>query len=128
MTIVQGLAAGVDFRADDQSNLYAYTVDVTGDYLLEMTYPANHHQYAILASGESSWLKLGNGQPNTLGVSARGSTLSIYANGHLLKTVHDSTHPEGWVGVVVGSYKNHFANKDVLTIARYTDAKIWVLP
>lgn len=73
-------------------------------------------------------LKPGYRQLNRLGVSAIGSTLRLYIDDHLVATVKDSTYPWGAVGVVVGSYTNHRANKDVVTVARYTDSEIWLLP
>jgi len=127
MSLLKGLRAGIDFRAGDQSNLYAYTIGVTGDFLLEMVDPINN-VVKILAQGNSPLIKPGYGQLNRLGVSAIGSTLRLYIDDHLVATVKDSTYPWGAVGVVVGSYTNHRANKDVVTVARYTDSEIWLLP
>jgi hypothetical protein len=124
MTLLQGRWAGVDFRADDQSHLYAFTISSSGDYLLEMVNPTTG-QLKVLAEHQSQWIRQGYGQANRLGVVARGSTFEVYANDHLLATVEDRSYRVGWVGVVAGSYQDHHAGKDVLTSARYTDAKIW---
>jgi hypothetical protein len=50
---------------------------------------------------KSDFIKAGANQSNVVGVKAVGSTLSFYANGHLLKELTDTKYSKGRFGMFV---------------------------
>lgn len=112
MNLISGSAGGIVFRANRATiHFYYFTVDRNGNYLLKSYYDKNAGA-TVLASGSGASLH-GN---DLIGVVARGSTISLYINQHLVGQVNNSDNADGQVGVVV--YEGE---------AAFSDAKVWLL-
>jgi hypothetical protein len=71
---------------------------------------------------KSSYILAGSNQTNRVGFMARGSHLSLYANGHLLIDLDEPAFDEGLFGLFVGAVNT--ANFTV----RVSEVAYWVLP
>jgi len=125
MTFAQGTTTdhgGIVFRTNGQqgANGYDYYMRADGRYTFARCQPSNCS--VVLASGTASGFHSGLHVTNTIAVVAHGSTLSIYADGHLLHTVTDSGFTSGILGV-----QNTPNNGNTQSEVVYTDAKAWTL-
>jgi serine/threonine protein kinase len=118
VTIVQGDAAGIVFRADGpQQNYYFYYVDTYGELYL---YKASGHSLSIiLMKGFISENKDGN-TSNMLAIATTGSQIDLYINYEKVAGVTDSTYSQGEIGVAAYSYSNS-------TQAVFSNARVWTL-
>jgi hypothetical protein len=91
-------------REPDQGYLYGFTCD--GRYSLRRwdgeAGPKGDMDWLVNWT-TSSAISAGSNQLNRLGIFAVGNRLILYANGVLLTEVTDSTFPNGYFGVFVGS-------------------------
>jgi hypothetical protein len=118
MTITQGDAGGVVFRADDANNNYYYfRIDLSGNYELDNFDSNGGHK---ITGGTSSAIHTQLNQPNILGIVARGGTIDAYVNMHHVATFHDSKLVQGRVGAAAEDV-NHS------TTVSFSDAKVWIL-
>lgn len=120
MTITRGMQkqeGGIFFRftPNTQSGYY-YLFDIEGDFELGMV---RNEQGTTLVKGHSDDFINGFGKANQIAVRARGSTIDLFINGHLIKTVSDHSFADGQIGMGLGAG----ANAD----AAFTDAKVWLL-
>ena len=102
MTFARGSTTdhgGIVFRTNglQGANGYDYYMRADGRYTLARCQPSDCS--VVLASGTASSFKIGLHVTNTIAVVAHGSTISIYADGHLLHTVIDSGFTSGILGV-----------------------------
>jgi eukaryotic-like serine/threonine-protein kinase len=125
MTFVKGTTTdhgGIVFRTNGQqgANGYDYYMRADGRYTLARCQPSDCS--VVLTSGTTSRFRSGLHVTNTIAVVAHGSTLSIYANGHLLQTVIDSGFTSGILGV-----QNTPNNGNTQSEVVYTDTRAWTL-
>ncbi len=119
MSISKGEGGGLIFRGNEAKTQY-YRIAIFAD----STYGI--YIYVDNTAANARTLKSGNiGQTlnptNTIGVVARGSTMTLYVNQTEVTSVTDSTYTHGQIGF---SADESTSSADVV----YTNAKVWVLP
>ncbi|MBO0782876.1 MAG: hypothetical protein J2P37_29020, partial [Ktedonobacteraceae bacterium] len=121
MNILKGDSGGMIFRADiNAPHFYLFTFSTNGSYSLYY-YPNNKAEDSQpLYRGSSTVFNQGLNQNNTIAVIARGSTLSLYANGKYLAQVSDTHLSGGQIGLVASENTNS-------TEVVFTQAKVWNL-
>jgi hypothetical protein len=118
MTITQGSAGGVIFRADDANNNYYYfRIDLSGDYELDIF---NSQGGNKITGGTSSAIHTQLNQANIIGIVAQGSTIDAYVNMQHVATFHDSKLVQGRVGVAAEDVNS-------TTMVDFNNAKVWIL-
>jgi hypothetical protein len=70
----------------------------------------------------SEYILSGKNQTNHLGLMAKGTSLSLYANGHLLTELHDANYLRGGIGLYASAFKT--AN----FLVRFQEVQYWELP
>jgi hypothetical protein len=119
MSISKGEAGGLIFRGNEaKTQYYRAAIFSDGTYGIYI--------YVDNTATNARMLKSGNiGQTlnatNTIGVVARGSTITLYVNQTEVTSVTDSTYTHGQIGF---SADDSTASADVV----YTNAKVWLLP
>lgn len=88
---------GMIFRVQDVDNGYEFAVSGLGDYYVGKVEAGKYENIKTWTVDDS--LIKGNAT-NILQITAKGNTLSFYANGTLLTTLTDSTFSSGRVGVL----------------------------
>ena len=117
MQIARGDFAGITFRGDDaNSKFYSFIFAQDGSYILFLYTSGTHPK--TLKSGTASQFNTSSGQSNDIGVVARGSSISLYANKQEIATVTDSTFSSGQIGTVVYNTGNAVE-------AVYSNLKVW---
>lgn len=122
MNIMQGDLAGISFRGNDNQETY-YTLvfrKSDGMYWL-LLYPQKGAKSQTLYTSSSSYFN--GAQPNQLGITARGSKISLYVNGHELTSITNSSLNSGQIGTIVYNGQNQ---GDVVE-AVFSNAKVWQL-
>ena len=125
MTILQGDGGGIVFRDSQNGGAYRFHLSPDGSYDLfsnNAVGPDTH----ILASGRNvNAIKTGFGttHSNTLGVVARGSTLSLFVNGTYLTSVTANAGDQSDVGRI-GLFAVDFSNQ---TTVEFSNLDIWYL-
>ena len=118
MTVTQGDAGGVVFRADDANNNYYYfRIDLSGNYELDNFDSNGGHK---ITGGTSSAIHTQLNQANIIGIVAQGGTIDAYVNMQHVATFHDSKFAQGRVGVAAEDV-NHS------TTVAFSNAKVWIL-
>jgi len=118
VTITKGDCGGIVFRlggtiydffliCQDQS--YAFFMHTTNTALL-----------SAAASGTSPAIHRGLNQSNFIAVEAQGSSIKLYANHQLLKSIDDNVTTHGQIGVIADDLHGHptsvtFSNADMWT-------------
>ena len=116
VTITKGDCGGIVFRLSGtiydfflicQDQSYAFFMHKTDTSLLSAS-----------ASGTRSALHRGLNQQNFIAVEAQGSTIKLYVNHQLLKSVDDKVTTHGQIGVIADDLHGHptevtFSNVDV---------------
>lgn len=88
---------GLIFRVQDVDNGYEFAVSGLGDYYVGKVENGTYQD--ILKWTVNDAINKGNAT-NVLQITAKGNTLSFYANGTLLTTITDSTFSSGRVGTL----------------------------
>ena len=70
----------------------------------------------------SEYILSGKNQTNHLGLMAKGTSFSLYANGHLLTELHDANYLRGGIGLYASAFKT--AN----FLVRFQEVQYWELP
>jgi hypothetical protein len=98
---------GLMFRAPDTSAGYFFGVTCDGRYFLEANdFRDNGTEASLLELSATPHIQPGANQSNRLGVMARGTTLSLYANGSKIAEVTDTVFQEkGYFGAFVAAQK-----------------------
>ena len=121
MTIINGYAGGMVFRADpSNTKFYLLVVGQDGSYSLYLYVDNIASDIKTLTSGSSSAIHQGLGQTNVIAVVAQGSSFTVYVNRQQITNLNDSTFSHGQVGVV--AYPNNTS-----TEVAYSNAKVWTL-
>jgi len=98
MTIVQGDAGGVVFRANSASSkFYIFAVGRDGSYTLLISLDDKHSN--PLTYGNSRAINTNLNQTNLLTIIARGSNIYLYVNKQYVGSVSDSTYSSGQIGL-----------------------------
>lgn len=98
MTIMQGDAGGLLFRANSSANkYYVFRIESNGIYDLFISQDSTHT--VELSYGSSPAIHKYAGHSNLITAIARGSTLYLYINKQFVASVSDSTYQSGQVGV-----------------------------
>jgi hypothetical protein len=97
-------------RAPDPNKGYVYEFSCDGHYRLYnwdgTTYTSMQEWYSAAS------IKVGANQTNVMGLWMKGTTIKLYANGHMIGEFTDSTYDEGQFGLVIGS-----VNTENLTVS-----------
>ncbi len=118
MSVSKGDGGGLLFRANEaKSQYYRVAVYTDGTYGI--------YVYVDTTGQHARTLKSGNvGQTlndtNTIGVVARGSTITLYVNQTEVASVKDSTYTHGQIGFAATNLSH---SADVV----FTNAKVWLL-
>lgn len=119
MQINSGDYGGITFRGNDaSSHFYAFAVNTDGTYYIEL-YTASSNPKE-LGTDFTSAFNTGAGASNTIGVVAKGSTMTFYVNNQQVTSVTNSTLTGGQVGVIGYDVSN---TADVA----FSNAKVWDL-
>ncbi len=117
MQIAKGDFAGITFRGDDaNSKYYSFIFSQDGSYILFLYTSGTHPK--TLKTGTASQFNTSSGQSNDIGVVARGSSITLYANKQEIATLTDSTYSSGQIGTVVYNTGNSVE-------AIYSNLKVW---
>ncbi len=84
----------------DRGYLFGFTCD--GQYSLRIWNPEEKQYDYLVKWKHSDAILSGSDQTNRLGLKADGDKLSLYANGHYLTQVTDSTFDKGRFGPFIG--------------------------
>lgn len=88
---------GMVFRAQDVDNGYEFAISGIGDYYVGKVEAGKYENIQKWTANDAI---LKGDAINYLQVTAKGNTLSFYANGTLLTTLTDTSFPSGKVGVL----------------------------
>jgi hypothetical protein len=111
---------GLTFRAPSLTQLYLFGFSCDGRFSLRKW--DGSHFTALEGWTTSSAIQAGPGQTNRLGLMAKGSRLSLYANGSLLAKADDSSYSQGRFGLFVASTAT-----DNFSVA-FSQLDYWTLP
>ena len=101
MTILGGDGGGLVFRNDAKSGSgYRLRIGPDGAYDLAS-------QHSTIVSSNSTAIKQGVNQVNTIKVVAIGSHISLYANGKLITTIQDTSATSGRIGLLAVDFNNN---------------------
>jgi len=101
---------GLLARAPDPNKGYVYEFTCDGHYRL---YKWDGTTYSALQEWRSAAsIKTGANQTNVMGIWMEGSTLRLYANGHMIAEFTDDTYDKGQFGLAIGS-----ANTENFTVS-----------
>jgi hypothetical protein len=113
MTIVKGDAGGIIFRLNSNFQHYMFLINQDGSYELRV-------DFAIIAGGSSSAIKVGLHQSNLIAIVAQGNTFDLFVNKHYITSVNDSALSAGGIGTVA-----HAISKP--TEVEFRNAMVWTL-
>ena len=117
MTITQGDAGGIVFRADEtRETYYLFRIGSDGSYALDIY--NNNHYLSTLKSGPSSTINTGLNQSILVAVVANGSNIDLYVNNTNIDSVSDGTYSQGEIGLAAVSFGNP-------TEAVFSNAQVW---
>ena len=116
MTILRGDCGVLAFRNENNS-YYAFSVCQNGSYYLNII-GSNGKQ---LIGNSSAAIKTGLNQSNVAAVVAKGSSIVLYVNGHIVGSVNDNTLSSGAIGFGANAPFTGF------TEVAYNDTKVWTL-
>jgi len=122
MNITQGDLAGISFRGNDnQQSYYTFVFRKSDGMYWLLVYPQKGAKSQTLYSNTTSYFN--GSQSNQLGVTVRGSKISLYVNGHELTSVADSTFSSGQIGTIVYNGQNQGDTVEAV----FSNAKVWQL-
>jgi hypothetical protein len=110
---------GMIFRASKENTAYFFGATCDGHYNLHARDFNNNTDTTLIDPKETASIVQGSGQTNRLGVMAQGSKISLYANGHLLEEISDSTYTGGYFGPFIA------ANKTANFTVQMTQISLW---
>jgi hypothetical protein len=124
MTIIQGDAAGIAFRADPVGGKsYLFAITPQSAYSLSAIQNGTNStsvQGKYLTAGNSQAINTGYNRSNQVTVIARDSNIYLYINQQYLTTISDTTSSAGMIGAFV-------AAKSSPGDAAFSNLKIWKL-
>jgi Domain of Unknown Function (DUF1080) len=121
MTFIAGDRGGLLFRADSVNNkLYYLRFDQDGTYSLFLYVDNTGTNARSLDHGTANGFNTGLNQKNTVGVVARGNSISLYVNNQLINSITDSTYTTGLIGLTAES---NTASTEVV----YSNLMVWGL-
>ena len=122
MTFIAGDRGGLLFRADSANNkLYYFRLDQDGTYSLFLYVDRTGTNAQLLTHGTATGFNTGLNQKNTVGVVARGNSIGLYVNKHLItNTITDSTYTTGLIGLTAESIT-------ASTEVAYSNLMVWGL-
>lgn len=124
MAIVRGDVGGIVFRDDpifEQQDLaYMLVFDTRGNYQL-LFY--DNQTPTRLAAGQSQAFRGGYNEVNTIGIVASGSTLTWYANGQQVGSLHDGRYNEGGIRLTTWVYRGRSGTSETV----FSDLRLWTL-
>ena len=121
MTIIQGDAGGIVFRANNTNgNFYYLRLDSDGSFALRLYVDGTGATSRLLNSGFSAAIALAPNETNLLAIVARNDTMDMYVNKQYLASVTDSTYGTGQIGVTAEDITNS-------TEVVFSNVKVWKL-
>jgi hypothetical protein len=124
VTLLQGDVGGFFFRENkpyNRSNAYLLDFDSKGNYQL-WNYSASSDA-ELIDYGVSSSLNTGYNQTNIIGLVVQGSSITLYANGQMVKHFIDRTYSSGGLSLISSEYFSHTGASE----AAYSDLRLWQL-
>ena len=119
MTITQGDAGGLIFRANSSANkFYIFLLGSDGTYDLFISQDNNHS--LELAYGSSPAIHKYAGHTNLITAIARGNNIYLYVNKQYISSVSDATYKSGQIGVFAEDRTNP-------TNVAFSNAQVWKL-
>jgi hypothetical protein len=119
LTILRGDEGGLIFRSNDtNTKFYAFRIGRDGIYSLFVVKDSSHS--LSLAYDNSTAIKTGAGQSNTLTIIARGSNFYLYINQQFVGTASDGSYGTGEIGIFASDTSS---NTDVA----FSNVKVWTL-
>ena len=122
MVIEEGPEAGIVFHADDQSNLYYFSITPQGRYEVDLISPG---PLKVLLHGTSSAIVAGYNHTNVLTVETNNAQLRFWINNYFVGQAHDATYMRGYIGIAVGDYRNPSDPTPMHAIFR--NARVWLV-
>lgn len=120
MKILKGDCGGLIFRGDfTTGKLYLFEICQDGSYNL-FIYRDFNGTSTLLANGNSAAITQGLNQPNTIAVTAQGTTLVAYVNKQKVASVTDASYSHGYIALVTDAYNNP-------TTVAFNNARLWTL-
>jgi VCBS repeat-containing protein len=120
MRVTQGDAGGLIFRSTNSSGqFYALFISQDGGYTLDVYNTDN--QIQTLANGTSSAIQKGLNQLNVIALTAKGSTITIFANQQQVAQVQNSTFTRGTIGLIASAYGDNITPN----VVDYSNLKVW---
>lgn len=121
MNILKGDRGGIIFRADSANfKFYLFRVGQDGSYNLFLYVDNNGSHARSLIQGNTSAIRTGQNQNNTVAVVARNANLYLYVNQQYIASVSDNTFGSGQIGLFADDQKNP-------TEVAFSNLKIWTL-
>ena len=116
MSIFQGDEGGIVFRADGNlGNYYLFHTDMGGAYALDV-----YSNQAPVHRLNAGIVQIDLHQQAVIGISAIGSTITLYINRKQVASVNDNSYSQGEVGVAALSGGNP-------TVVTFSNARVWQL-
>ena len=113
MTIFKGDAGGIIFRLNSNFQHYMFLINLDGSYELRA-------DFAIIAGGSNSAIKVGLHQSNLIAIVAHGNTFDLFVNKHYITSVNDSALSAGGIGTVAHAISQP-------TEVAFRNAMVWTL-
>lgn len=117
-----GIEYGLAFRYSlsyGRASLYEFMVTSDGKYFMYKFF-ADRVTYKKPAELTTSPLVKGGGSSNRIGVLAEGDKISLYVNGHLVRTVTDDSLSNGTIAIFVNGGPNDQVRVSFNRIVIYT--------
>ncbi len=93
---------GLIFRTPDNNKGYFFGVSCDGQYSLRI-WDGSTFSADLIRWAKSDAIHAGANQTNVLGVMGKDAKISLYANGHLLGELSDTTYTQGVFGCFIAS-------------------------
>ncbi len=119
MTINQGDCGGMNIR-DDSSSGQEYIFRVCQDGSYDFHKYSSNSAGSSLTNGNSSAIKQGTSQSNTIAVVANGSNFDLYINSQKIDTASDGAYSKGYIGLIA-------YDEFIPTTVTYQDARVWTI-
>jgi transcriptional regulator with XRE-family HTH domain len=126
MTILQGDGGGITFRdSANTSNMYRVRVGADGSYDIVASFFVNpfapkETQHVFTSGRKLSVIHTGFGKTNTVGVVARGKTITLFVNGQPLASLIDPSPDAGLIGLMAVDFSHQ-------ATVKFTNVKVWSL-
>jgi hypothetical protein len=120
MTISEGDCGALLFRVNAAQSGYLFGICQDGYYFLKSYKDGFDTVGSYIKDYSPSGFNVGLNYPISVGIVARGSTISLCINGTFIDHVTDSVYNQGQIGIAAYSFSNP-------TEVLFSNAKVWML-